>query len=121
MAKLIFDAIKLGVMIRQQRAGRSYREIAQELGTVSASTVYRLESNHFPDMPVFTRICEWLNVSPDTFLVESESNARSTGYSLAQILDLVRSDAALTPSAANVLSALVRAAYQISQPANADT
>ena len=70
---------------------------------------------------VFTRICKWLNVSPDIFFIESEGNARSTGYSLAQILDLVRSDAALTPSAANVLSALVRAAYQISQPTNPDT
>lgn len=120
MAKLVFDAAKLGVMIRQQRAGRSYRDIANELGTVSASTIYRLETNHFPDMHVFTRICEWLNVLPSTFFIESGSEAETAIYSQAKIVDLVRSDAALTPSAAHVLCALVTAAYQLSRSAPSD-
>lgn len=121
MAKLVFDATKLGVMIRQQRAGRTYREIAEELGTMSASTIYRLESNHFPDMHVFTRICEWLNVSPNTFFIESGSEPGTAIYSQAKIVDLVRSDAALTPSAANVLSVSVMATYQTCQSTKIDT
>ncbi|QJD81638.1 helix-turn-helix domain-containing protein [Spirosoma rhododendri] len=121
MAKLVFDANKLGVMIRQQRAGRSYREIADELGTVSASTLYRLESNHFPDMHVFTRICEWLNVSPNTFFIESDSETGTATYSQAKIVDLIRSDPSLTLSAAQVLSALVTAAYQTCQSTSIHT
>jgi transcriptional regulator with XRE-family HTH domain len=121
MAKLVFDATKLGVMIRQQRAGRSYREIADELGTVSASTIYQLESNHFPDMHVFTQICEWLNVSPNTFFIESDSETGTATYSQAKIVDLIRSDASLTPSAAQVLSALVTAAYQTCQSTSIHT
>ncbi len=66
-------------------------------------------------MHVFTRICEWLNVSPNTFFIESDSEPATATYSQAKIVDLIRSDAALTPSAANGLSALVTAAYQTCQ------
>lgn len=118
MPKLVFDSIKLGIMVRQQRAGRSYREIAMELGTVSASTMHRLEqdTNHYPDMHVFTRICEWLNVSPNTFFIESDRASQLSNNLHAQIQEMVRSDAFLEPTAANILSTLITAAYQISLP-----
>lgn len=110
------DTAKLATMVRGQRANRTLRDIATELGDVSASTLHRLEAGKCPDMGVFLRICRWLKVEPNQFFKESIRNNETSGqsapiYSQGQIVDLIRSDAVLTPVAANILVAIVNAAY----------
>ncbi len=112
------DSNKLATMVRHQRAQRTLREIAAELGDVSASTIHRLEVGKCPDMAVFLRICAWLKVEPKTFfrtsinhdfLPDSTTSTSSQGH----LVHLVQSDAKLAPVTANVLVALIDAAYQI--------
>lgn len=112
------DMNKLATMVRYQRAHRPFRQIAAELGDVSASTLNRLEAGRCPDLVVFLRVCSWLKTEPNQFIrvsakkdtsVSSSQPASSQG----QIIHLIQSDAALSPVTANVLTALVNAAYQI--------
>lgn len=112
------DSQKLATMIRQQRAGRPFREIADELRDVSASTMCRLEAGKWPDMSVFLRICRWLNARPEQFFRPDPDTAElpvSTTYPQGQIIDLIRTDASLSPVVANVLTALVAGAYKTNQ------
>jgi len=51
--KFVLDAHILVKMIYQQRANAGFREIAAELGDVSASTILRVESGKCPDMAFF--------------------------------------------------------------------
>jgi transcriptional regulator with XRE-family HTH domain len=110
------DTAKLATMVRGQRANRTLRDIAAELGDVSASTLHRLEAGKCPDMGVFLRICRWLKVEPSQFfrksVRENEVSSQSgSAYSQGQIVDLIRSDAILTPVAANILVAIINATY----------
>ena len=112
------DNQKLATMIRQQRAGRPFREIAGELGDVSASTVCRLEAGKWPDLGVFLRICRWLSARSEQFFRSAPDTPElpvSTTYSQGQIIDLIRTDASLSPVVANVLTALVAGAYKTNQ------
>lgn len=114
------DSLTLATMIRQQRADRTLREVADELGDVSASTVHRLESGKWPDMGVFLRICRWLNARPDQFFrpVPDSGATEPTApvsYSQGQIIHLIRTDSTLAPVVANVLKALVTGAYKTNQ------
>ncbi|MBN8827061.1 MULTISPECIES: helix-turn-helix transcriptional regulator [unclassified Spirosoma] len=111
------DTKKLATMVRAQRANRPLREVADEISDVSASTLHRLEVGKCPDMAVFLRICSWLNVKPEQFFSHSDptQTVQQIGqhYSQGQIINLVRSDSALSPVVANVLSAIITAAYEI--------
>lgn len=110
------DSHKLATVIRQQRAGRGLREVADELGDVSASSVCRLEAGKSPDMMVFLRVCRWLRVPPAEFfrsVAGSEEESSPATHAHGRIISLIRSDAELAPVTANVLTALVTAAYQI--------
>ncbi len=112
------DVNKLATMVRHQRAHRPLREIAAELGDVSASTLHRLEVGKCPDLAVFLRICSWLNVEPNQFFrlgtpPHSLPNLPTSTTSQGHIVYLVRSDAALAPVTANVLVSLINAAYRI--------
>lgn len=112
------DTDKLAAMVRHQRAHRSLREIATELGDVSASTVHRLEMGNYPDLAVFLRICAWLNVEPNHFFRSIDTHDLSPTFSRStssqgHIVHLVRGDVALSPVTANVLVALIDAAYRI--------
>lgn len=114
------DTQKLATMVRGQRANRPLREVADEIGDVSASTLHRLEVGKCPDMAVFLRVCGWLNVKPEQFIRQSDSaqlgHSDRQLYAQGQIIDLIRSDPTLSPVVANVLSTFVRAAYQIDKP-----
>lgn len=114
------DTQKLATMVRGQRANRPLREVFNEIGEVSASTLHRLEMGKCPDMAVFLRVCGWLNVNPEQFIIQSDPiSARQSArllYAQGQIINLIRSDPALSPVVANVLSAFVMAAYQIDKP-----
>lgn len=108
---------KLATMIRNQRATRTLREVSDELGDVSFSTLHRLEAGKWPDMSVFLSVCRWLKVSPEQFFSPADGSTDTTRpvASQGQIIDLIQTDATLKPVVATVLTACVRAAYQTNQ------
>jgi transcriptional regulator with XRE-family HTH domain len=61
------DFNKFAATIRTKRGERGLRQIAEEIGQVSASTLSRIEQGNVPDLETFMRICQWLCVSADEF------------------------------------------------------
>jgi transcriptional regulator with XRE-family HTH domain len=57
----------LARLIRDKRAGRTLREVAEETG-VSAPTLLRIERGRAPDLATFARLCRWLEIPADALL-----------------------------------------------------
>ena len=117
------DVKRLAVLVRTKRAGRGLRDVSQEIGEVSPSTLSRLENCKTPDMMVFLRICDWLQIPPaQLFFNDSKSITGAEGapaLSTSEQIDLlIRSDKALDAVTANVLAAIIKAAYSNLSGAN---
>ena len=59
------DLPKLSALLAKKRDGRPFRLIAEEIGSVSAPTLSRIEKGRLPDLDTFMRLCRWLKVSPE--------------------------------------------------------
>jgi transcriptional regulator with XRE-family HTH domain len=107
------DAEALATLVRTKRAGRGLREVADEIGDVSPSTLSRVENEKAPDMTTFLRICDWLQVPPAQLLRDQEiPAATATADTSERIALLLRSDNQLDPATANALAAIIKATYQ---------
>ena len=62
----------LSSMIKSKRGKKGLRDTAIEIGNVSSATLSRIEQGNLPDVETFIRLCNWLNVSTDTFVSGSE-------------------------------------------------
>lgn len=103
--------------IRRQRGNRGLREVAQEIGEISASTLSRIENGNIPDLDTFIRICRWLDVSPDTFIIgEPNLDASQTGSESESKKTLIkahlRADRTLDPRTAEALVRMIELAYE---------
>lgn len=108
------------VQIRKQRGNRGLREVAQEIGEISASTLSRIENGNIPDLDTFIRVCRWLGVSPDMFIIgetnldasqiNSESESKKT-----LIKAHLRADRTLDPKTAEALVRMIELAYEQSE------
>ncbi|MBC8137174.1 MAG: helix-turn-helix transcriptional regulator [Fibrella sp.] len=100
---------RLATMVRAKRGNRNLRDTATEIGNLSPSTLSRVENAKTPDMETFLLLCDWLEVAPaELFSQEGETPKKSSGD---QITLQLRADKNLDPATANVLAALVTAAY----------
>jgi|SRR5947209_17911021 len=71
-----FDAHRFATSVRTRRGEHSLREAAVQIGTVSPSTLLRLEREEVPAIETFLRVCDWLEVAPREFLEEDGAEAR---------------------------------------------
>lgn len=106
------DIERLATMIRARRGVRNLREAAAEIGNVSPSTLSRVENEKMPDMETFLLLCDWLEVSPTTLFRQSGEAQKTVPPSGEQISLQLRADKNLDPATANVLAAIVSAAYE---------
>ncbi len=107
------NVAKLATLVRNKRAGRGLREIADEIGEVSPSTLSRVENEKAPDMTTFIRICNWLQVRPaELFIDEEDAKPEPTQDTSEVVHMLLRSDKKLDPTAASNLATIFKAAYQ---------
>lgn len=60
----------LAGMLKDKRAGKGLRKVAEEIGGVSAPTLSRIEQGKLPDVDTFIKICNWLETPTDTFIKE---------------------------------------------------
>ena len=63
----------LQLMLKDKRGNKGLRAIAQEIGGVSFATLSRIEQGKIPDVDTFVKICKWLGVSTDTFIIGGEN------------------------------------------------
>ncbi len=68
----------LASMIKSKRGKKGLREVAteisKEIGDVSAATLSRIEQGKLPDVETFIKICKWLNVATDEFIVGKKTS-----------------------------------------------
>lgn len=101
---------ELATMIKNKRGRRGLREVAKEIGDVSASTLSRIEQGKIPDLDTFIKLCKWLGVSADHFTKDKEQE--DIQENTPQIVTAhLRADRALDPQTAEALVTMIEMAY----------
>lgn len=99
----------LATMLKNKRGKRGLRTIAQEIDGVSFATLSRIEQGKVPDIDTFVKICKWLEVSTDTFIIGIEkSNKISTK---AMIVAHLRAEKVLSKDTIDMLIKMIDMAY----------
>src|SRR5437660_2870837 len=106
------DTRYLAALIKTKRGNRGLREIAQEIGDVSPSTLSRIENGKIPDMDTFLRICDWLQVSSEEFIKETDEQEQTKMSTMDRIEGYLRADRELDPETAVALARFMKAAYK---------
>ena len=100
----------LASMLKEKRGKTSLRTVADEIGNVSFATLSRIEQGKIPDIDTFVRICKWLNVSTEIFVIEN-LEVQSTATTKDIVLAHLRSDKTLSKDTANMLIQMIDLAY----------
>lgn len=111
---------ELAALVKAKRGKRGLRDVAQEIGNVSASTLSRIEQGKLPDLATFARICRWLGVSPERFM--GSGDATGSALDVTEFLDTpavitahLRAERVLDSQTIEALSTMIRLAYEASQ------
>lgn len=108
---LQIDIEKLAKMLKSKRGGKGLRTVAEEIGSVSASTLSRVEKGKLPDIDTFIELCKWLEISPE--FVTKKSKAKSSLQSNKEVIVAhLRADRTLTQGTQDALIEIINLAYQ---------
>ena len=100
----------LAGMLKNKRADKGLRAIAAEIGGVSFATLSRIEQGKVPDVDTFIRICKWMNVPTDSFIV---SNANTKTISTKdQVVAHLRAERTLKKETVDMLIQMIDMAYK---------
>ena len=112
------DLDRLAAHLRTKRGKKGLREVAEEIGGISASTLSRIEQGNVPDVTSFIRICHWLGVDSSEFMAGVEPSRKKTTEresesDTPQVIEAhLRADRVLPPATINALSEMIRVAYK---------
>lgn len=102
----------LASMLKNKRADKGLRAVADEIGGVSAATLSRIEQGKIPDVATFIKICKWLDVTTDTFIIASNSKAKAKEITTQQqVVAHLRADRELSKDTVNMLIKMIDMAY----------
>ena len=105
----ILDTQRFAAYIKTKRGHRSLRAIAHKIPDISASTLSRIEHGMQPDITTFLRICDWLEVRAEEFILDQ---AREEPLPTLQCIEvLLRSDPALSEQSAETMIAMLSSLY----------
>ena len=99
----------LAGMLKNKRAEKGLRTVAQEIGGVSFATLSRIEQGKVPDVDTFIRICKWLDVPTDTFII-GNSNTKTISTK-EQVVYHLRAERELSKDVINTLIKMIDIAY----------
>lgn len=111
------DFARLSKLVKTKRGDRGLREIAEEIGDISPSTLSRIEGERVDDVATSTllRICDWLDVAPSE-IIKNAGDGPAPEIDLPSFVDLeLRAKKELDPTMAKMLSEMFRAAYREAQ------
>ena len=106
------DIEKFVHLVRNKRGKRNLRDIASEIGEVSISTLSRIEQGKIPDLSTYLKICEWLEVSPNEFDLNSKVSQKNH---MEEIFFHLRADQSLSQDVAEALTKMIELAYKNSE------
>lgn len=103
------NSVLLAEMIKNKRNSTNLglRETAEQIGSISASTLLRVENGNPPDLDTYFKICHWLNVPTDYFSENTEMKENTQKEAIA----LLRADKKLPKETANMLIEMINLAY----------
>jgi transcriptional regulator with XRE-family HTH domain len=107
-----FDVAAFYAALDAQRRSRgiTWKQVAAE-SKVAASTLTRMAQGKRPDVNGLAALCTWSGLSADDYVREEGSTSRGEPAPLAMISTHLRSDPNLTAKSAEMLEALIFAAY----------
>jgi transcriptional regulator with XRE-family HTH domain len=100
----------LASMLKNKRGDKGLRAIADEIGGVSAATLSRIEQGKIPDVDTFIKICKWLEVATDNFILEGKKIKPVSNKE--QVLAHLRADKELKKETVNMLIHMIDMAYK---------
>jgi transcriptional regulator with XRE-family HTH domain len=103
----------LGAMVRKKRGEGKLRDTAKEIG-IGPATLMRVEGGHIPDLTTFGKICQWLQVEPNSFLGFKREPSKETNTTV-QMSAHFKAPKTLDPKTLNALAKMIFLAVQ-SQP-----
>jgi len=106
----------LGEAIQRQREAKklTVRAVAEQMESVSPSTLSRIERGSLPDLDTYMRICRWLNVDPAHFATEPIGRTQSenkTELNKEDIIVHLRADKLLNQQTRDALITMIEVAY----------
>lgn len=106
-----FDASTFAACVRTKRGQRSLREVSAAIGTISPSTLSRVERGAVPDLETFLRLCGWLKIPTNAFIHAPASTLNRPGSEeSAQLVEqALRADGVLSPEVISAFMTLIRA------------
>ena len=99
----------LSSMLKNKRGKKGLRAVAEEIGSVSAPTLSRIEQGKIPDVDTFIKICKWLEVATDTFIMSGVNPSPLS--SKEQVVAHLRADKELGQETVNMLIKMIDLAY----------
>ncbi|MEO0525942.1 MAG: helix-turn-helix transcriptional regulator [Bacteroidota bacterium] len=102
------DTEKFSRMIKSKRGKIGLRNLANDIG-ISASTLSRVEQGNLPDIDTYLKLCNWLEVSSDYFLMNREL---SDTDSHKGVIAHLRADKTLPPTTSEALIQMINLAYE---------
>lgn len=96
-------------MLKNQRGYKSLRTVAKEIDGVSSITLSRIERGGIPDVNTFIRICKWLGVPTDNFIVGSSKKRIVSTREI--VIAHLRADRELSKETVTMLITMVDMAY----------
>lgn len=108
------DFVRLAKLVKTKRGNRGLREVAEEIGEISPSTLSRIEGERVTDMnsSTFLRICDWLGIS-SAELIQNSQGSLPPDIDLPDSVELqLRATKDLDPTTAKMLAEMFKAAYR---------
>jgi transcriptional regulator with XRE-family HTH domain len=102
----------LASAIKTKRGKKGLRDTAAQIDGVSPATLSRIELGNLPDVETFIKICNWLGVSTDTFIIgPSKKTAKSELSEKDKIVFQLRSSKELDTDTISAMIAMVDVAF----------
>jgi transcriptional regulator with XRE-family HTH domain len=99
----------LSSTIKSKRGKKGLRDTAREID-ISSATLSRVELGNLPDVETFIKICKWIGVSTDTFIV-GKKPAKAELSEKDKIVYQLRSSQELDSETINAMIAMVDIAF----------
>ncbi len=100
----------LASTIKSKRGKKGLRDTAAEIGDISPATLSRVEQGNLPDVETFIRLCKWLKMSTDIFVV-GEKNTKSELSEKDRIVYQLRSSQELDADTIGAMVSMVDMAF----------
>ncbi|MDE3741173.1 helix-turn-helix domain-containing protein [Maribacter polysaccharolyticus] len=99
----------LAGMLKTKRGSTGLRDTAAQIGDISSATLSRIEQGKLPDVETFIKICKWLEVTTETFIISNKEQKVTS--SKDKILAHLRADRELDPDTMRMLTQVIDLAY----------